>query len=140
MEKLNSRNSLTVCKVHQLLECQRKAARRKNGLKETPEDKATEAEGDIVGKEQENGVHSRLLTKKQLSEMAWGVREFSKKLGGLRLKLKVKTVFLLTKAHDEDLIERTRQLAEWLLSKERDTPYIVYVPGPPRTVDSANER
>lgn len=44
----------------------------------------------------------------------------------MRLRLKVKTVFLLTKAHDESLIGYTRDMVEWLLSKERDTPYIVY--------------
>lgn len=75
----------------------------------------------------ESAVHSRLLTKKQLSEMAMGVRDLSKKLSSLKLKLKVKTVFLLTKAHDETLIGLTRDVARWLLSKERDTPYIVYV-------------
>ena len=75
--------------------------------------------------ETQGQTHSRLLTKRQLSDMAWGVRELSKKLGGIRLKLKVKTVFLLTKAHDEELIKYTRGIAEWLLSKERDTPYIV---------------
>lgn len=58
--------------------------------------------------------------------MAYGVRELSKKLGSVRLRLKVKTVFMLTKAHDESLIGYTREMVEWLLSKERDTPYIVY--------------
>ena len=59
--------------------------------------------------------------------MVWGVREMSKKLGSIKLKLNVKTVFLLTKAHDETLIGYTREMVEWLLSKERSTPYIVYV-------------
>ena len=59
--------------------------------------------------------------------MALGVRELSKKLGSVRLKLRVKTVFLLTKAHDEGLIGYTREVVEWLLSKDRGTPYIVYV-------------
>jgi NAD+ kinase len=77
--------------------------------------------------EEEHGVHSRLLTKKQLSDMAWGVRELSKRLGSVRLKLKVKTVFLLTKAHDETLICNTREVAKWLLSPEREVRYTVYV-------------
>ncbi|KAI9736589.1 MAG: hypothetical protein M1818_006100 [Claussenomyces sp. TS43310] len=72
-------------------------------------------------------THSRLLTKRQLSDMAWGVRELSKRLGSIRLKLKVKHVFLLTKAHDESLIHNTREVAKWLLSGERDTQYTVYV-------------
>ena len=72
-------------------------------------------------------AHSRLLTKKQLSEMAWGVRELSKRLGSIRLKLKVRTVFILTKAHDEELIGNTREMVRWLLSSERQVRYNVYV-------------
>lgn len=74
-----------------------------------------------------DAVHSRLLTKKQLSDMAWGVRELSKRLGSIRLKLRVKTVFLLTKAHDENLIGNTREVAKWLLSPEREVKYNVWV-------------
>jgi len=74
-----------------------------------------------------NAVHSRLLTKKQLSDMAWGVRELSKRLGSIKLKLRVKTVFLLTKAHDETLIGNTREVAKWLLSQEREVRYTVWV-------------
>jgi NAD+ kinase len=74
-----------------------------------------------------SATHSRLLTKKQLSDMAWGVRELSKRLGSIRLKLKVKTVFILTKAHDETLIENTREVIRWLLSEERQVRYTVYV-------------
>lgn len=72
-------------------------------------------------------VHSRLLTKKQLSEMAWGVRELSKRLGSIRLKLKVRTVFILTKVHDEELIGNTRDMVRWLLSSEREVRYNVWV-------------
>lgn len=74
-----------------------------------------------------NAVHSRLLTKKQLSDMAWGVRELSKRLGSIKLKLKVRTVFLLTKAHDENLIGNTREVAKWLLSPDREVRYTVWV-------------
>ena len=59
--------------------------------------------------------------------MAYGVRELSKRLGSIRLKLKVKTVFLLTKAHDETLIGYTREVVEWLLSKDREIQYTVSV-------------
>jgi NAD+ kinase len=77
--------------------------------------------------EEPNAVHSRLLTKKQLSDMAWGVRELSKRLGSIKLKLKVRTVFLLTKAHDETLIGNTRDVARWLLNPERTFRYTVFV-------------
>ncbi len=79
------------------------------------------------GQVDHNAVHSRLLTKNQLSEMAWGVRELSKRLGSVRLKLKVKTVFVLTKAHDESLIGNTREVTKWLLSPDRDVKYTVWV-------------
>ncbi|CZR57210.1 related to UTR1 (associated with ferric reductase activity) [Phialocephala subalpina] len=82
---------------------------------------------DVAMGEEPHAVHSRLLTKKQLSDMAWGVRELSKRLGSIRLKLKVKTVFLLTKAHDETLIGNTREVARWLLSPEREVKYTVWV-------------
>lgn len=72
-------------------------------------------------------TQSRLLTKKQLSDMAMSVRSLAKKLGSLRVKLKIRSVFLLTKAHDQTLIGKTREVVKWLLSKERDVPYIVYV-------------
>ncbi|CAK7267126.1 hypothetical protein SEPCBS119000_002385 [Sporothrix epigloea] len=72
-------------------------------------------------------LHSRLLTKKQLSEMAWGVRELSRRLGSLRLRFRVKTIFLLTKIYDEDLLVKARDLALWLMSPERETCYTVFV-------------
>ncbi|KAI0201259.1 ATP-NAD kinase-like domain-containing protein [Astrocystis sublimbata] len=84
------------------------------------------SELDLVGLEHE-GIHSRLLTKKQLTEMAWGVRELSRRLGMVRLKFRVENVFLLTKPYDDDLIPKTRELARWLLSQERRTRYTVYI-------------
>lgn len=58
--------------------------------------------------------------------MAFGIRELSKRLGHIRLKLKVKNVFLLTKAHDVHLIENTRIMSEWLLD-QKDVNYTVWV-------------
>lgn len=69
--------------------------------------------------------HSRLLTKKQISDMAFGIRELSKKLAQIRLKLKVRNVFILAKAHDETLISHTRETTDWLLNQDKD--YRVYV-------------
>ncbi|KAI1367508.1 ATP-NAD kinase-like domain-containing protein [Xylaria arbuscula] len=84
------------------------------------------SELDLAGLEHE-GIHSRLLTKKQLTEMAWGVRELSRRLGTARLKFKVEQIFLLTKVYDEDLIPKTRELARWLLSKDRNVRYTIYI-------------
>jgi NAD+ kinase len=73
------------------------------------------------------GLHSRLLTKKQLSEMAWGVRELSRRLSSMRIKFRAKTIFLLTKIYDQDLVPKTRALTKWLLSADRDVRYTIYV-------------
>jgi NAD+ kinase len=62
--------------------------------------------------------HSRLLTKTQISDMAFGIRELSKKLSQIRLKLHVKNIFILGKAHDETLIKHSRDVADWLLTKD----------------------
>ncbi|TKA62764.1 hypothetical protein B0A49_09203 [Cryomyces minteri] len=72
-------------------------------------------------------TRSRLLTKKQLSDMAFGIRELSKRLGHIRLKLNIRNVFLLTKAHDEKLTAYTREVTQWLLSEDRETSYTVWV-------------
>ncbi|KAH7033237.1 ATP-NAD kinase [Microdochium trichocladiopsis] len=85
------------------------------------------SELDLAASKNHDGLHSRLLTKKQLSEMAWGVRELSRRLGSMRLKFKVRTVFILTKLYDQELLHKTRELARWLLSKDRDVRYTVYV-------------
>jgi len=75
-------------------------------------------------------LRSRLLTKKQLSEMAWGVRELSRRLGSIRLRFRVRTVFLLIKIHDRELITTARELTAWLLDEAaRGTAYTVYVEG-----------
>lgn len=71
--------------------------------------------------------HSRMLTKKQLSDMAWGVRELSRRLSSMRMRIRVKTIFLLTKIYDQELVPKTRELTRWLLDKQRDTRYTVYV-------------
>ncbi|KAI8169200.1 hypothetical protein KHU50_006065 [Colletotrichum sp. SAR 10_65] len=82
---------------------------------------------DLAQSDNDDELHSRLLTKKQLSEMAWGVRELSRRLSSMRIRFRVKTIFVLTKIHDPDLIIRTRELVKWLLSHDRDVDYTVYV-------------
>ncbi len=121
-EQAAREKSTTSCFVHQLLENTKQSRTGQPALSYSDDcnlDKAPEP--------RDQNIHSRLLTKRQLSEMAIGVRELSKKLGSIRLKLKVRTIFLLTKAHDSDLIELTRNIAEWLLAKQRDTEYTVSV-------------
>ncbi|KAL0262835.1 hypothetical protein SLS55_001809 [Diplodia seriata] len=73
----------------------------------------------------EAAVQSRLLTKKQISDMAFGIRELAKKLAHIRIKMNVRNVFILAKAHDETLIGKTREVTEWLLAQ--DANYRIYV-------------
>jgi NAD+ kinase len=65
------------------------------------------------------------LTKKQISDMAFGIRERSKKLAQIRLKLHARNIFILGKAHDEELIKYSREVTDWVLTK--DPGYEVYV-------------
>ena len=115
----------TACFVHSLLEKKRKSRYQKDANLQAIKEDTRGDQGPGVN--DDKATHSRLLTKRQLSDMAWGVRELSKRLGSVRLKLQVRTVFLLTKAHDEELIQYTIEVVEWLLSQERKTSYVVYV-------------
>lgn len=87
----------------------------------------TKSDSEAEPHQPNDPVHSRMLTKKQLSDMAWGVRELSRRLSSMRIRFRVRNIFLLTKIHDSDLIVNTRALAQWLLGKERDVKYTVYV-------------
>lgn len=87
----------------------------------------TKSMSELELSQQNDDVHSRMLTKKQLSDMAWGVRELSRRLSTMRVRIRVKTIFILTKVHDQDLIPKTRELTRWLLSNDRDVKYTVYV-------------
>ena len=91
------------------------------------QDSTVSSNGSSSSSEEVRATHSRLLTKKQLSEMAMSVRSLAKRLSTLKVKLQIRRVFLLTKAHDKTLIAKTREVTRWLLSKERDIEYVVYV-------------
>lgn len=114
----------TSCIVHELLE-------RHDGVPTRDHDQSYEglAQERLMDKDPhahaEETQHSRLLTKKQISDMAFGIRELSKKLAQIRLKLHVKNIFILGKAHDEGLIRNTREIVDWLLTKNPE--YKVYV-------------
>jgi NAD+ kinase len=57
--------------------------------------------------------HSRLM------QTATGVREVSKQLSRRPIKCAVRNVMIITKARDNQLVNLTRDLAEWLLSTPR---------------------
>ena len=70
---------------------------------------------------------SQRLTKKQLSAVTVSARNLAKKLASVRVKGDIKSIFLLTKIHDDTLIAKAREVVKWLLSKDRDSPYVVWV-------------
>jgi NAD+ kinase len=120
----SSDRKLTSCYVHQLLDEHRESG------SYTPSFEGINAhkKGDKDPHDASNShghTESRLLTKKQLSDMALGIRELSKKLSHIKLKLNIRNIFLLVKAHDEKLVEYTRELAEWLMMKDKN--FTVYV-------------
>lgn len=118
------RRQKTQCFVHALLE-------KHDGVSEKDRNASYEglAQERMLDKDPhghaDESQHSRLLTKKQISDMAFGIRELSKKLAQIRLKLHVRNIFILAKAHDETLIRHTRETVDWLLTK--DPSYRVYV-------------
>ncbi|KAH7251724.1 ATP-NAD kinase-like domain-containing protein [Fusarium tricinctum] len=87
----------------------------------------TNSMSDIDLTRYQDDVRSRLLTKQQLSDMAWGVRELSRRLSSMRIRFKVKSIFILTKIYDQDLIPKTRELVKWLLQHSHEVAYTVYV-------------
>ncbi|KAF4338184.1 serine threonine kinase [Fusarium beomiforme] len=87
----------------------------------------TKSMSDVDLSGYQDDVRSRLLTKQQLSDMAWGVRELSRRLSSMRLRFKVKSIFILTKIYDQDLIPKTRDLVKWLLHHNHEVAYTVYV-------------
>ncbi|KAF8894940.1 hypothetical protein CPB84DRAFT_1682585 [Gymnopilus junonius] len=56
---------------------------------------------------------------KRLAETAVGVREMSKQLGRARVQSNIQTVLIITKARDNRLIKLTRDLALYLMLKQR---------------------
>ncbi|KAK0638687.1 ATP-NAD kinase-like domain-containing protein [Cercophora newfieldiana] len=99
-----------------------------SSLSRTTSSEVDQKDGSLSRSSSAADLRSRLLTKKQLSEMAWGVRELSRRLGSIRLKFRVRTVFLLVKVHDREIISKARELTEWLLDERaRGTAYTVYV-------------
>jgi NAD+ kinase len=79
------------------------------------------------GGERRRNRWSRGMTKKELSDMALGVRELSRRLGSARMKLRVSTILIVTKKHDTNLVGVTRQVTEWLLERThyKMEPYTV---------------
>ncbi|TIB74757.1 hypothetical protein E3Q24_00461 [Wallemia mellicola] len=81
--------------------------------------------GNIAGEledeadDDEETAHSRQNLTRHLAETAVGVREMSKQLGRARVKSKIKSVMIITKARDHQVIRHTRKLALYLMNTPR---------------------
>jgi NAD+ kinase len=133
-KKLAGSRTKSQCLVHKLVEKSSLGAPLKpesqlEQIDENETDSKSEQNGfsQDAGRELVRATQSRLLTKKQLSDMAMSVRTLAKRLGNLKVKLRVRAIFLLTKIYDKTLIVKTREVTRWLLSKNRSVPYIIYV-------------
>ncbi|KAF4119617.1 NAD+ kinase, partial [Geosmithia morbida] len=126
------------CLVHHFLDNQRRPPDGANVTAGQPDQQAwtsemTKSVSELDLTSYSDDVRSRMLSKKQLSDMAWGVRELSRRLSSMRIRFHVRSVFLLTKIYDQELLPKTRELTRWLLHKDRDTPYVVYLEDKLRT-------
>ena len=130
-KRMTAPRSTSQCLVHKLVEKssqgQPKVDSQLEQIDENEPEGRSEQNGSDSGREMVRSTQSRLLTKKQLSDMALSVRTLAKRLGSLKVKLKVRAIFLLTKIYDKTLIVKTREVTRWLLSKDRSVPYIIYV-------------
>ncbi|KAK9470837.1 ATP-NAD kinase-like domain-containing protein [Dipodascopsis tothii] len=63
------------------------------------------------------------LTKRQLADITFSVRDLSKYLGNIRIKLAARQVMIVSKIWDSETVAQTRALADWLAG-ERTTVYV----------------
>jgi NAD+ kinase len=83
-----------------------------------------------IGKMLEDIVEDEWMSHSRLMQTATSVREVSKQLQRRPIKMAVRSVMIVTKARDNQLVTLTRELADWLLSTPRygsDLGVIVYV-------------
>jgi NAD+ kinase len=119
----------TGCFLHSMLEGRVKEGHFQATQKAIDFSQPTDKDNTTPTHDYESHRQSRLLTKRQLSEMANHVRNLAKRLSHVQLRLNVRNIFILTKAHDTTLISKTRDMAEWLLEAKNPDglPYTVWV-------------
>lgn len=132
----------TACFVHSLLQNDRARSPSRQG---SSEDLTRGSQPDVFNKGPERRDRwNRGMTKKELSDIALGVRELSKRLGikncdplfrrmvvmvgGARMKLRVRAIIVITKKHDLELVGMTREVTDFLLeySVGKRDPFTMY--------------
>jgi NAD+ kinase len=117
MSRPNTKRNDTSCFIHNMLEEKEDGTKHEKNLEGENQEKPADKISDINPHNSEH-MQSRLLTKKQLSDMAFGIRELSKRLGRVKLMLKVKNIFVLTKLTDATLCVKAAELTKWLLDQK----------------------
>ena len=116
----NRRYKRTACFVHSLLEVQR--GFEKTNVSAAQSEPSSRSDSPTRNREAETSKKDLFthLSKKEISDMALGVRELSKHLGSARLKLNIHHILIVTKPGDHDLVDMSRKITEWLLQQRKD--------------------
>lgn len=130
---VSRRYKRTACFVHSLLEVQQRFEKTtvNSALSSIPASESTSRATSPNGRDtreareaekQANDSKRDLFThlsKKEISDMALGVRELSKHLGSARLKLNIHHILIVTKTGDDTLIKLTFEITKWLLGQKK---------------------
>ncbi|KAK9463716.1 ATP-NAD kinase-like domain-containing protein [Lipomyces oligophaga] len=68
-----------------------------------------------ISRMRRNNIFSHQMSRRQLADMAFSVRDLSKYLGTLRIKMRVSKVMIVTKIWDHETIKHTSALVDYLL-------------------------
>lgn len=124
---VSRRYKRTACFVHSLLEVQQRFEKTSlnSSLSSIAASEENSRSTSPSGREAERLAHDSKrdlfthLSKKEISDMALGVRELSKHLGSARLKLNIHHILVVTKTGDRTLISKTVEVTKWLLSRAK---------------------
>lgn len=123
---VSRRYKRTACFVHSLLEVQQRFEKsniHSMPASENPSRPVSPGGRDPELLKQANESKKDLfghLSKKEISDMALGVRELSKHLGSARLKLNINRILIVTKTGDKSLVPLMTDLATWLLKQRKE--------------------
>lgn len=69
----------------------------------------------------------RYPSKRDLDDMTLGIRKLSMQLNNMKFRPKIRRILIVTKAHDDEVIDKTRYLVKWLLSTTLGIKYTIFV-------------
>ncbi|BFZ55550.1 hypothetical protein PYCC9005_002591 [Savitreella phatthalungensis] len=117
---VSRRYKRTACFVHSLLEVQRGFEKSSISAAQSEPSSRSDSPSRFRDAETTKKDLFTQLSKKEISDMALGVRELSKHLGSARLKLNIHHVLIVTKPGDNQLVDMSHKITEWLLQQRKD--------------------